>query len=95
MSKDGKLVDYPDYDPSGKVPWPPVGEPTIGPTGGRKPETPEKKPYYESYVPDPATPDPSQTDPGAPDIRNPDTRLPDDADLSKLSPDVELKERGE
>lgn len=94
MANKDKMVDYPGYDPDARIPFPPgPGASPFGKSTPRKPEPkPEKKPYYETYDADLPAPDPSQTTPGAPDIRDPDTRLEGDADLGKLSPDVDLKE---
>ncbi|NLW79292.1 MAG: hypothetical protein GXY32_07785 [Ruminococcaceae bacterium] len=94
MADKDKMVDFPEYDPNARVPWPP--KPGSESPFGKKPvrkeeEKPEKKPYYETYDPDPPTADPSQTKPGAPDIRDPDTRLPEGTDLGELSPDIEHK----
>lgn len=95
MSKKDKMVDSPGYDPDARVPFPPPagGSSPFGqPQARKQPPAPSKKPYYETYTPDPPAPDPSQTDPNAPDIRDVDARLPKDADLDALSPKVELKE---
>lgn len=93
MADEKKMVDFPEYDPDRRVPFPPPdgAKTPFGTPNQRKPEEkPAKKPYYESYDPDPPAPDPSQTGAG-PDIRDPDTKLPEDADLSRLSPDVDHK----
>ncbi|MGD9559925.1 MAG: hypothetical protein AB7V55_04875 [Oscillospiraceae bacterium] len=90
-----KMVDYPDYDPNQRVPFPPQPGATspFGTPGARKEEEQEpQKPYYETYDPDPVTVDPSQTTLGAPDIRDPHLKLPEDADLDELSPNIDHKE---
>lgn len=90
-----KMVDYPEYEPDGRIPFPP--EPGEKPEDRppRQPEAAAKPPYHEAYDPDPRSTDPSQTMPGAPDIRDPATKLPPDTDLSKLSPDVNLDDKYE
>lgn len=95
MDDQKKLVDYPDYEPEGRIPFPPAE--------GEKPEkdAPHKEaeaktpPYTETYDPDPKSTDPSKTMPGAPDIHDPGVRLSPDTDLSKLSPDVDLTDKYE
>ena len=96
MAQKDKMVDFPEYDPSAKVSFPPGPQPTakspFGKTPARKEkQSPEKQPYYQNYNPDPPAPDPSQTVPGMPDVRDPATKLPNGTDLDKLSPDVDLK----
>lgn len=93
MADDKKMVDYPEYDPNRRVPFPPPegSQSPFGTPNKRKEEAPPKKqPYHENYDPDPPSADPSQTGLGA-DIRDPDNKLPEGTDLSKLSPDVDLK----
>lgn len=93
MPEKNKMVDFPDYDPDKRVPFPPGGSP-FGQTPPQKrtPEEPQqKKPFYEEYDPDPVTPDPSQTTPGAIDIRDPHAKPPSDDELGKYSPDIEHK----
>lgn len=98
MAKKDKMVDFPEYDPHAKVPFPPgpKAQAPASPFGKtparREKQAPEKQPYYQNYTPDPPAPDPSQTVPGMPDVRDPATKLPEGADLGKLSPDVDLKE---
>ncbi|MDL2219005.1 hypothetical protein LJC04_01525 [Ruminococcaceae bacterium OttesenSCG-928-O06] len=92
--KKDKMVDFPEYDPDRRVPFPPPADaksPFGTPNTRKEAEAPKGPPYHQTYDPDPVTPDPSQTTPGAVDIRDPNARLPEDADLSKYSPDVELK----
>lgn len=98
MADKNKMVDFPDYNPDARVPFPPQpGDET--PFGKSKPrkeqEQGEKQPYYETYAPDPPTPDPSQTTPGAPDIRDPATKNLSEEQLKDLSPNIDLKERAE
>ncbi|MDL2253551.1 hypothetical protein LJC49_05675, partial [Ruminococcaceae bacterium OttesenSCG-928-I18] len=94
--KEGKkqLVDFPDYQPEGRLPFPPPDEAGATPVSGvpREQKKAEKKPYYETYDPDPKSTDPTKTTPGAPNIHDPHTVLPPDADLSQWSPDVDLKD---
>ena len=96
--KDKKqLVDYPCYQPEGRVPFPPKTEAdsTPVPAPAREKKKTEKKPYYETYDPDPKSTDPTKTTPGAPDIHDPHTVLAPDEDLSQWSPDINLKDRYE
>lgn len=89
-----KMVDYPDYDPDRRVPFPPEedAKTPFGTPNTRQDEPqPKGAPYHQTYQSEWPTPDPSQTTPGAPNLRDPDTRLPEDTDLSKLSPDIDLK----
>ena len=92
-----KLVDYPDYQPEGRRPFPPTSEAGSTPVekAPREPKKVEKKPYYETYDPDPKSTDPTKTTPGAPDIHEPGTVLPSDTDLSQWSPDVNMKNKYE
>ena len=93
--KKDKMVDFPQYDPERKVPWPPPADakaPYGEPSPVKEEAAPDKKPYHQDYPSETPTPDPSQTTPGAPNLRDPDTRLPDGEDLSKYSPDIDLKE---
>ena len=93
MADKNKMVDFPDFNPDKRVPFPPGPGSPFGQSPPKKKEEPEAKtPFYENYNPDPAAPDPSQTTPGAADIRDPAAKLPNDDELEKYSPDVDLKE---
>ena len=98
MSEKKQMVDFPHYDPDSHVPFPPSGgeASTAAPPKRDHSQPAHGKgatPYHQDYDPDPVTVDPSQTTPGAPDIRDPGTKLPPDTDLSKLSPNVDLKDK--
>ena len=88
--KKDKMVDFPQYDPDRRVPFPPPpgSESPFGQARPKKdaPAPEAKRPYYEDYDPDPPSPDPSQTTPGAPDIRDIGTQVPD-GELPGLSPE--------
>lgn len=90
MKDKKEMVDFPEYEPEGRISFPPG--PDEKPVKDKaRPEEKRGKPYTETYDPDPKSADPSQTMPGAPDIRDPGTKLPPDEELHKLSPDVDLK----
>ncbi len=98
MDEKKKMVDFPHYDPDSHVTFPPSeGAATCPPAPKRDhtqpPHETREKPYHQDYEPEFPTADPSQTTPGAPNIRDPHTKLPPDTDLSKLSPDVDLKDK--
>lgn len=90
--KDDKkqLIDYPDYQPDKRVPFPPSeeGEYVEGKLNRHTPRE-EKKDYYKNYDPDPQTPQPAATTPGAPNLHDPDTRLTGE-ETEKLSASADL-----
>ncbi len=96
--KDKKqLVDYPGYQPGVRTPFPPQkeGGEALNQRPAREEGKTDKKPFYETYDPDPRTTDPTKTTPGAPDIHDPHTVLSPDEDLSRWSPDPNLENRYE
>lgn len=87
-----KMVDYPEYNPNERVPFPPGAGPTDElpdpPTPGQEAKK-EKGDYYQEYSPKSETTDTYQTTPGAPNLADPATRLSDE-EAKKLNPDVDL-----
>lgn len=85
-----QLIDYPDYEPDKRVPFPPgeKGEYVEGKLNRHTPKENDRD-YYKDYDPDPQTPQPVATTPGAPDLCDTDTRLAED-EAKALSPDLDL-----
>lgn len=85
-----QLIDYPDYEPDKRVPFPPgeKGEYVEGKLNRHTPRENDRD-YYKDYDPDPRTNQPAHTTPGAPDPEDPATRLTAE-EAEALSPDVDL-----
>ncbi len=63
-----KMVDYPDYTPGKRVPFPPgPGSPFGQSPPKKKPEPEAAPPFYERYDPDPTAPVPGPAQPQADD----------------------------
>lgn len=93
--KKDSMVDYPEYNPNERVPFPPgAGTPGKLPDPSIQKAKPAGKDsdYYTKYNPGSETPDPSKTTPGAPDLTSIHTRLTDE-EAKKLNPDVELDKK--